>query len=59
MGSPGTGLGILRNFFRFDIFDSGIFWVGKFGKNFLGGLIKKGFFGLLLTWLRSSGNKVI
>ena len=32
--------GMIEGFFwGFEIFDSGIFWVGKFGKYFLGGLI--------------------
>ena len=30
--------------FGFEIFDCGIFWVGKFGKYFLGGLIYAGIF---------------
>ena len=31
-------MGMIEGFFGFEIFDSGIFWVGKFGKYFFGWL---------------------
>jgi len=31
--------GMIEGFFGIEIFNSVIFWVGKFGKYFLGGLI--------------------
>ena len=42
--------GMIDEFFGFEIFNSGIFLVGKFGKYFLGWLdLNRGFFWLLIT----------
>ena len=45
-------MGIIEGFFGFDILDSGILGVEKFGKHFLGVALSREFLGVFKTFCR-------